>query len=420
MWSKINKGKTITRNKNTRIVNVIIIDLKNLKIELPKGWQESSRSSDKDRFWFWINHINPLSNINPKAFQDQLLPSSSDKIIITKMGLIGFGSRPLQDFYLGMKAFIAGGFAPPEINLEWLEKIWSGMTKTSGFERPGESDLSAGVSIVKYQTEEIARQSFKNMALMPTKGFDVPIPGGVQIPGISKDATITELLENDIYKEFMSGEQLEKMKERMEKYMPKEEFEKAKKQMDKFLSKEYMSKKRLEEMKFAIKEAQKEMPKVRQDLLKSGIKFREGKYLNHEAVYMEGKNPVPRPKSASSSKRVYSDTGMGSGGGYTALDPLPKFPQPYQKTIISYQAILVKEFIISGDLLWTITSLPSGVTPCYSLTQTKEKVHFVWEGGTKYKYIDIVPVVSNIAKEGYLYKEEVEEIIKKIIAKITI
>ena len=178
------------------------MNLKNLKIKLPKTWQESSRLGNENQFSIWINHISPLANINPKAFQDQSLPSPSDKIIITKIGILRFDSGPLKDFYRGMKMFISSGFAPPQLSLEWLEKLWKGMTKTPGFERPEESDLSADISVARHQTEEIAEQSFKNMALMPTKGFDVPVPGGVQIPGMPKNVTMIELMEGDIYEKY--------------------------------------------------------------------------------------------------------------------------------------------------------------------------------------------------------------------------
>ncbi len=415
MRDEINKNKKITENKVAGILKAVFMNLKDLKIKLPKGWQETSRFGNENQFSIWINHISPLANIDSKVFQDQLLPSSSDKIVITKIGIPRSGSGPLSDFYDQMKAFILTGFAPPEVNLEWLEKVWKGMTKTPDFERPGESDLSADISVTRHQTEEIAKQSFKNMALMPTKGFNVPVPGGVQIPGMPKDMTITELLGSNIYEKYMSGEQLKKY----EKYIPKKEIEKYKK----YVSKEYMSKERLEKIKSAMEEVQEKIPEVKQDFLESGIKFKERKYLGYEAIYMEAKNPRPKPKSKpiSSSRKTDSNTGMGtsgSGGGYTVLDPLPKISQSYQGKVISYQAILVKNYIILGSLLWIIASLPLGNTPCYSLTKTKEKIHFIREGGIKYKYIDIVPVVSNYAKEGYFYREEIEGILKKIIARL--
>ena len=192
------------------------MNLKNLKIELPKTWQETSRSGGENQFFVWLNHVSPLAHMDPEAFQDQALPSSSDKIIITKVGIPRFGPGPLKGFYEMMKALLAVGYLPGWTSQK-IDELWKGMTKTPGFERPGESDLSADISVTEYQTEEIAKQSFKNMALMPTQGFNVPVPGGVQIPGMPENRTMVELLESDIYEKHMSKEQLEKY----EKHMPK-------------------------------------------------------------------------------------------------------------------------------------------------------------------------------------------------------
>jgi len=148
--------------------------LRELKIELPKTWQESSRSGDENQFFVRLNHISPLANIDPKAFQDQLFSSASDKITITKIGIPRFGPGPLKDFYNLMKALILNGVAPPGLNLLSLEKLWKGMTETPGFKRSGESDLSVDVSITMHETEEIAKQSFENIGLMQTKGLMCP------------------------------------------------------------------------------------------------------------------------------------------------------------------------------------------------------------------------------------------------------
>ena len=387
------------------------MNLKKLKLNLPKKWQETSRSGNENQIYVWLNHITPLIDVGPKIRQDQTLPSSSENITITKVGVPIAGSPPIKEIYGGLiGASRAFGLYQQAVK---IEKVYKALTTTPGFERPGESDLSADISVTKYQTEEIAKQQFKNMALMPTKGFNVPLPGGVEIPGMPKGATFTELLESDIYEKYMP-EHLEKMKGQAEKYASKEQLKKMKEQMRKV--KELISKKQLEKMRSAIREVQKETAKVKQDFSKSGVEFREGKYLGCRAIYMESENSKPesKPKPALPSRKTNSDTGMGAGGGYTVLDPLPKIFRPSQRKII-YQAILVKDFIIMGSLLWMVASLPPGDTPCYSLTRTKTKTHTNWVEGEKYKYIDIVPVVSDIAKEGYFYKEEVEGIIKKII-----
>ena len=352
------------------------MNLKKLKLNLPKKWQETSRSGSENQICAWLNHINPLANVDPKISQDQdLTPPGQDDVRTIKVG-VPVTQRPIGEFYDSMKAFILSGFAPPQLTLEKLEKLWKGMTKTPGFERLKESDLSADISIAQYQTAQIAEQSFKNMALMPTKGFDVPVPvlGISQIPGLSKNATFTELLESDIYKNIIPKEDLEKLRTE-------------------------------------IKDVQKQMPKIRQDFSKKGVKYQERKYLGHRAIYLSFKNPTPKPKTktTSSSKKNVG----GGGGGLMILDPLPKINRPYQKTLISYQAILVKNFVVLGSLLWTVAGLLPGNTPCYSLKQFKRKIRLDEEG---IKFIYIVPVVSTYKKEGYLHKEGIEEIFNSIFS----
>ena len=389
------------------------MNLKELKLNLPERWQETSRSGSENQIYIWLNHINPLVDVDPKIRQNQTLPSSSENTIITKVGVPIAGPPPIKEIYGGLiEASRALGLYQQAVE---IEKVYQALTTTPGFERPGESDFSADVSIAQYQTAQIAEQSFKNMALMPTKGFNIPLPGGVQIPGMPKDTTFTELLESNTYEKYMP-EHIEKMKDQAKKYASKEQLKKMKEQIRKV--KKIMSKEQLEKMRSAIREVQKETAKVKQDFSKSGVEFREGKYLGCKAIYVESENPNPKskPKPVLPSRRTNSNTGMGTGGGgYTALDPLPKTSRPSQRKII-YQAILVKNFIITGSLLWVVASLPPGNTPCYSLTQTKTKTHINWVEGERYKYVDIVPVVSTYKKEGYLYREEVEKIFSSIFS----
>ena len=347
------------------------MNLKELKLNLPEKWQETSRSGSENQIYVWLNHINPLIDVDPKIRQDQTLPSSSENIIITKVGVPIAGSPPIKEIYGGLiGASRALGLYQQAVK---IEKVYKTLTTTPGFERPGESDFSADISIAQYQTVQIAEQSFKNMALMPTKGFDVPMPasGISQIPGLPKNATFTELLESDIY----------------ENIIPKKD---------------------LEKLRTEIKDVQKQMPEVRQDFSRKGVKYQEEVYLGHRAICLSFKNPSPKPKT-----RTTSSSKKNAGGGFTILDPLPKINRPYQKTLISYQAILIKNFVIFGSLLWSVASLLPGNTPCYSLKQFKRKVHFDEEGT---KFIYIVPVVSTYKKEGYLYREEIEKIFSSILA----
>jgi len=203
-------------------------------------------------------------------------------------------------------------------------------------------------------------------------------------------------------------------KEFLEKYVPKEQLEK----MGPVFEEIKKAKPGIKKMQSELKNIQeKEMPKIKKELVSSGVRYKQGKYLDCDVIYMESKNSSPPPKPKPSSQK---SSGVGGGGGFDdRYDPLPKISQPYKATIIIYQAILIKNFIITSSLLSIVNSLSSGITPCYSLTKFKKKISTLREGGEVFKDIFIVPIVSNYAKEGYLHKEETEEILKKIITKLS-
>lgn len=359
------------------------MNLKNLKFDLPKTWKEASRMGSENQVVIRVYHTNPLAHIDPKRLQDQVMPSADPDVSITKIGIPTPGARPLDDFKKGMEAAIGSGLMPPEWTPQKLNKLWEGMTKTPHGERPGESDLANDIEIIQCQDEEFARQTLKNKGQMPTQGFNVPIPGGVSIPGMPKNMTMSDLFQSDMLKKFIPKEQLG----------------------------------RLKKMQSAIREVQVKMPQVKQDLEKRGVKYGEGKYLGCEAIYFESPNHNPPPTPRSSSRGASTGEG-GGGGGCTELDPLPKVTRPYSATNTFYLGLLVKNFIVGGQLLTAIDSMPPGNMPCYSLSETKEVLTTDRVEGKIFKGIVIVPLVSNFAREGYFYKEEVEEIYRDIISKL--
>ncbi|PIP34508.1 hypothetical protein COX21_02540, partial [Candidatus Falkowbacteria bacterium CG23_combo_of_CG06-09_8_20_14_all_41_10] len=92
-----------------------------------------------------------------------------------------------------------------------------------------------------------------------------------------------------------------------------------------------------------IKEA---MPKLKGEMAKTGLKYRETKYLGYDAIFSEMPNPVPAPPSTPTKRKT---GGMGGGYGNNVVTPLPKMAQPYVKTITACQAILVKNFVVTGS-----------------------------------------------------------------------
>lgn len=369
------------------------MNLKTFKFNLPKSWKETSRMGAEGQVVIHVCHINPLANIDPIELEGQPLPSSDPNIAIAKVGIPIPGIRPLNDINKIMKGLSANGIMPPEWTPQRIDELWRGLTKSEHAERPGESDIASDIEIAQYQDEETAWQTLKNKALTPTQGLNVPIPGGITIPGLPNNMSMSDLFQSDMIKQFVPKEQLGQ----------------------------------LEKMQSVIKGAQQQMPKIKQDLEKKGIKYREGKLFGCKAVFLDSPNhnPPPTSKSEKSSTKNYDGMGMGgstddvSGAAIAPiLPPLPKIPQPYSPTSTMCMGILYKNFIIGGPLLWIADGLSPGNTPCYSLTQTKEVRMTTKEEGGTITSIFIVPLPSNYATEGYPHKEGIEEIYKNIISKL--
>ncbi|PIZ11073.1 hypothetical protein COY54_00850 [Candidatus Falkowbacteria bacterium CG_4_10_14_0_8_um_filter_41_36] len=323
------------------------MNLNNLKFDLPGNWREVSRSGNDNQINIRICHLSPLSRVNPKSLQDQLI-SSDQRSAVAKIAVptpSGVGGS-FAGYFKGMQAFIASGLAPAYMDSAWLEDLRQKLTQAPGAEIPDESDIVANVAIVQYSDQPIARQSFKNYGAGPMGGFNMPIPG------MPQGTTYIDLLESDAFKPHVSSEQLAKMKT----------------------------------MAAKIKEA---TPKLKGEMAKTGLKYRETKYLSYDAIFSEMPNPAPAPPSTPIKRKT---GGMGGGYGNNVVTPLPKTAQPYVKTITACQAILVKNFVVTGSLLSLPFMLPSGDTPCYSLTKTKNKFETV--EGIKSTYI--TPAVSNL------------------------
>ena len=108
----------------------------------------------------------------------------------------------------------------------------------------------------------------------------------------------------------------------------------------------------------------------------SGVKYEKGEFLGHDAIFGEKNN------------------------------------------VKICMAVRVKNFIVSGMLLFIMDAFPPGNTPCDSLTKTTTKTTVERIGRQIFTTREICPVKSTIAKEGYANKEEVEGIFRSVFSKI--
>ncbi|MEA3357368.1 MAG: hypothetical protein U9Q67_02940 [Patescibacteria group bacterium] len=84
-----------------------------------------------------------------------------------------------------------------------------------------------------------------------------------------------------------------------------------------------------------------------------------------------------------------------------------------QKPVV-YMMIRYGKYILSGDFIQSITSQKPGSTPCDSLTKYRIKVTKEKIGDESFIDREIIPLKSNYKTEGYLYREEMKNILVKI------
>ncbi|MCX6695077.1 MAG: hypothetical protein NTU61_02110 [Candidatus Altiarchaeota archaeon] len=125
------------------------------------------------------------------------------------------------------------------------------------------------------------------------------------------------------------------------------------------------------------KEIEKASAQMKESFAKSGMNLEKAKFLGEDAVYMKDQ----------------------SGKKYC-------------------QAVAVKNYIVSGSLLYSAGAFPPGSTFCQSLTRFKTKTYVEKVEGKTYTRKEMVPEDSVYAKDGYLNREEAEGIFSSIFSSI--
>jgi len=311
------------------------MNIKDIKITLPSTWKEASRNGNDRQVIIQLFHISPLNNISNKKFKSELILDTLTETILT------------------VPVNVPTGVGVP---MGKLRKSMPVLKKQiPGAETPDESDMTGNITIVEYDTKEMAQQAFDSYTGLPSKGF----------------------LNMDVFKS---------------------------KELKSHLTQEQI--KAMEKLTKVMKEQE---PKIQQELKESGIRYGKEKYLGYDAIFSEIPNTT-KPPIKNISKKSKSG-GMGGGYGNGAYDPLPKIEEPYSPNIKTYQAILIHNYVITGQLVGMPALLPSANTPCYSLTKTKENTEQI--GNIKTTYI--TPTVSTYSTEGYMNKEDTESVLRNIL-----
>lgn len=152
------------------------------------------------------------------------------------------------------------------------------------------------------------------------------------------------------------------------------------------LMKNYMTEEQIKAAEKAMEEMQKEV----KEKFPKDVKIQKGKYQGCDVVFLTGKSQATSPSQLKESK---------------------------DKNKIFHSA-RVGRFIVSGTLLRRVNIFPLGSSSCDSLTRFKTKTKVTRIGGKTFVDKEIRPVESTLAKEGYLYKEEVDKIFSSIFSYI--
>ena len=354
-----------------------------------KNWEEISRTVGESHIALRLRHINPEINIAPelaKGYGQGKSISEYESIVYhgisTKKGL------GMKDFFTMMTDLAESGLAP-DITLASVQNLKNQYEKAD-VDISGKYDLDVIITITEFSDEKLAEAQLASYQVVPTRGFtEMPIPG-LENAGIKN---LDELLESDYYKSTMKS------------LLPKEQFE----QLEKGLPK----------LKEEFKKVSKQVKEQYQELkAKTGAQYYQGKYQGFPAIFVRTENSefkrysAPKPVIKSSSKTMEA-----GGGGFdpnVTLPPRPKvIPSKYLEMCL---ASMVSNFIISGNLLYMMSSFPPGNTFCHSLTKSQKKVEIERIEGKIYRTTHILPVNSTLADEGYLNREEVEKIFNTLFS----
>ena len=320
-----------------------------------KQWEEILRQADETRFKVKIGHIDPRRLADPNFINPRTIMESETK-----------------------QTIIVGSEHPhgPKI---WERAQQEGEQMLESYAKAlGQADLIQQVQKLKEQSRE-AIESLKQDDLLAPVSEKFDYHGFIIITECTNEKTAKQTLENrrlmptqGFLDAPVPGMNIPGMSD---KTTLRELFKSG-------VMKDYITKEQIKEVEKAMKEVKDKFPK--------DVKIRKGKYQGFDVVFLEGKNKssiVSYIKESKDRDKVFDMLRAG-------------------------------RFIVSGTLLRVVNTFPLASTPCDSLTKFKTKTTTYKIGDQTFVDKEISPVRSTLAKEGYLYKEEVDKIFKSIFLAI--
>jgi len=344
--------------------NQLIINLP--KNWLPKSWVEVSRQGNENQITIKLGHINPENGANP------LLTSGNPTAEVNGETVSVHGIAPrgtMTKFFDSMTKMAQEGwlkgYSPQKITE--LRGQFNQM-------QDEKYDATYYISVCQYPDETQAQQNLENQLALQTTGFS-----GMKLP--DRTGKMVNYFDHEAIKQYLSPKQQTLMKE------------------------------------MAAKTGSDTQKKLAQEK----FKYYLGSMYGYPAVLLETENPEYK-KLLETKKRklVPRDKNKFQGGGFDPLagkGVLPKAPPatPPEKIITSSLVLRIGKYLINGNLLGAIGSLPKGSTYHESLTKTNTYIEKEKVEGQMYTTKHLIPVASTYATEGYIHREQAEKIIKTII-----
>ncbi len=321
-----------------------------------RQWEEVSRGENESNKWVKIAHIDPIPLGNQELINPKTIIESE-----TEQTIIVGSERP-------------GG---PK---SWERGQQAGEEMLEGYAR-----AARDMNLLR-QVQELKKQSREAIKSLGQYGATAPVSERFDYHGF---ITIAELADENIAKQTLENICLMPERGPLDIPVPGANIQgisTMREALKSDLMKSYMTEEQIKEAEKAMGEMQKEV----KEKFPKDVKFQKGKYQEHDVVFLIGKNQTGTPSVLKESK---------------------------DKNKV-FHSVRVGRFIVSGTLLRNVNTLPLGISSCDSLKEFKTKTKVERIGNQTFVDKEIRPVKSTLAREGYLYKEEVDKIFKAIFSAI--
>lgn len=354
------------------------------KITNPKRWKLLGNTSNNQQLVIKLGHLNPEVSMNSiNAERNKVIKQEKRGNTIETTSTFGIITKKgkMADFYESMIFAIQSGLIT-ELTIKDIQDLRNRASAVS----PEECDYLTSISVIDYKDEKIATQALENIASQYVKGI-----ASAPIPGAPNGMSIEDAFKNPI----ILAEMQKQGRSAAEISMLLETFKQASSQL--------------------VNSA-----------AKANVRYEIGKYNQYPAVYFSlpaKVNTISKEKKKDRFIEIKNSDGtitrIQASGGFDDRVQFP--PNAFEKEKYpiggkTLQAIQVGKYLISGGLLTSLNFAPSGKLFCQSLTEFKTITKVSHEGDMTYIDNLIVPLNSCLEKEGYMNREEIEDIIDKLIS----